>query len=103
MGPIILAQHRTTHGAGRPSCQSAFDVLPTASGRRRYPLNNEFSLQLSNCADDHDDGSTERADGIDILAKADEFDVLVVEFVQSLQQTLHRSRHAIDRPDDHDV
>jgi hypothetical protein len=48
-------------------------------------------------------GPPERATGIDVLAKRDELDVQIGEFVEHFKEVLHRACHAIERPNEHDV
>jgi len=59
-------------------------------GQAETQSDDQVSLKFGNGADDDDDGSTQRATGVDVFAEADVFDVEPVEFVQHIEEVFDR-------------
>jgi len=60
-------------------------------------LDNQISFQFSDRSDDHHDGSSQRASGIDLLTEADELDVKPVEIIQHIEEVAGGACDAIAR------
>jgi len=51
-----------------------------------HPLDDQTAFQFSDGADDDDDGTAQRAAGVDLLPEADEFDVQPVQIVEHCEE-----------------
>ena len=65
------------------------DVPPLQPGATHscpHPFDDEVPFEFCDSADDDDEGPSERAAGIKILAEADELDVEMVELIQHFEE-----------------
>ena len=67
-----------------PADMPAFQ--PCATHPCSHPFDDEVPFEFCDSADDDDDGPSERAAGIKILAEADELDVEMVELIQHFEE-----------------
>src|ERR1700756_5169085 len=63
-----------------------------------HPLDDQVAFEFRDGADDDYDGSAQRPSGIELFAEADELDVEPVEFVEDLEEVLHRPGDSIGCP-----
>ena len=68
-----------------------------------HPLDDEAAFQFGDGADDDDDGAAQRAAGIDIFPEDDVLDVEPVEFVEHIEEVLHRPGHPVRCPDQDNI
>jgi hypothetical protein len=64
-----------------------------------HPLDDQVAFEFRDGSDDNHDGPAQRASGIDLLAEANELDVEPVEFVEDLEEVLHRPGDPVRGPD----
>jgi hypothetical protein len=78
------------------------DVPPLQPGATHscpHPFDDEIAFELSDGADDDDDGPPERASGIKVLAEADELDVEMVELIQHFEEVADGPGDPVRGPD----
>jgi hypothetical protein len=80
---------------------SAFELR--SAHARSDPLDNKVALELGDGSDDDDHRSTERTTGVDVLAEADELDVVVAEIIEYFEEVADGASDAIEGPDQHYV
>jgi len=80
---------------------TAFELRPPHACP--HPLDDQVAFELCDRTDDHDDGPAQRTAGVDLFAETDELDVQPVQFVEYIEEVLHRSGDAIGSPDQDDV
>jgi len=73
-------------------------LQPGAAHPCPYPFDDEVAFQLGDRADDDDDGTSERAAGIDALPKTYELDAETIELVQHLEEVPHGSGYPVRGP-----
>ena len=67
------------------------------------PLDDQIAFEFSDGADDDHDRAAQRAAGVEVLTKADELDLEVVEFVEHLQEVPNGPGDPVRGPDQHDL
>src|ERR1035441_4685280 len=76
----------------------AADVLTfetSASHAGAHSLDDQTAFKLSDGADDHDDGPSQRAAGVDVLPEADVLDADSIQLVEDIEEVLHRSGNPV--------
>src|ERR1035437_6333173 len=68
-----------------------------------HSLNDQASFELGDGADDHDDGASQRTTGVDIFSEADIFDSCPIQFVEHIEEVLHRPGDSVRCPDQYNV
>src|SRR5664280_531324 len=71
----------------------AADVLTfetSAPHAGAHPFDDQTAFKLSDGADDHDDGASQRAAGIDVFPEADVLDADPIQLVEHIEEVLHR-------------
>jgi hypothetical protein len=56
----------------------------------RTSLNDQIAFEFSDSADNNDDGPAQRTASVDIFPEADILDFQPIEFVQNIEEVLHR-------------
>ena len=79
----------------------AFELGPPHAGA--HPLDDQTALQLRDRTDDDHDRPAQGPAGVDLFAEADELDVEPDQFVQHLEEVLHRPGDPIRGPDQNDI
>ena len=79
----------------------AFELCPPHAGPD--PFDDQVALQLGDRSDDDHHRPAQRTSGVDLLAEADELDVEPVQFIEHLQEVLHRPGDTIGSPDQDDI
>ena len=62
-----------------------------------------IAFEFGDRADDDDDGPAQRAAGVDLFPEADELDSDPVEFVEYIQEVLHRPGDSVASPDQNNI
>src|SRR5258708_4461394 len=68
-----------------------------------HPFDDQAALELSDGADDYDDGAAQRAAGIDVFSEADVLNADPLQLVEHLEEVLHRSGYSVRSPDQNDI
>src|SRR5271165_2632320 len=98
VGAGDLTQTRSTpaiseDGFAVESERRAADRPPLQAGAPHAgtdPFDDQVVLQFGNHTDDGHDGAARRAAGVDVLPERDVLDVEPVQFVQHIEEVLHR-------------
>ena len=85
----------------RPADVPAFKPCTAHSGANSF--DDEVAFEFGDGSDDHHNGPSQRAVGVDVLPEADELDPETVHLVEHFQQMPGRPRNAIARPDQQDI
>ena len=56
-----------------------------------HPFDDQVTFELGDGPDDHDDGPAQRTAGVDIFPERNELDVEPVQFVEDIEEVLHRA------------
>src|ERR1035437_367594 len=70
------------------------DVLtfePGAPHAGAHPFDDQTAFKLSDGADDHDDGTAQRAAGVDVFPEADILDADAIQLVEHIEEVFNRS------------
>src|ERR1019366_6410227 len=84
-----------------PADALAFETSAPHAGAHSF--DDQASFKLGDSADDHDDGASQRAAGVDIFPAADIFDSCPIQFVEHIEEVLHRTGDPVRRPDQYNV
>jgi hypothetical protein len=76
---------------------AAFEFRAAHAGANS--LDDQAALEFGDGADDHNDGPSQWAAGVDLLSEADELDIQPVQFVEYLEEVLGRPGDSIAGPD----
>ena len=68
-----------------------------------HPLHDKVALEFGDGANDDDDSPAQRAGGVDIFSERDVLDVEPVEFVEHIEEVLHRPGQSIRSPDQNGI
>src|ERR1035437_313590 len=76
----------------------AADVLTlqtSAPHAGAHPFDDQTAFKLSDGADDHDDGPTQRAAGIEVFPEADVLDADPIQLIQHIEEVLDRPGYSV--------
>jgi hypothetical protein len=79
----------------------AFELGPPHAGAHSF--DDQTALQLRDRTDDDHDRPAQGPAGVDLFAEVDELDVEPDQFVQRLEEVLHRPGDPVTSPDQDDV
>jgi len=67
------------------------------------PFHDQIFLKLRNRTYDYNHRAAQWASGVNLFAKADEFDIEVIQFVENFEKMPDRTGHPIKSPDKHNI
>ena len=80
---------------------TAFELGAAHAGA--HPLDDEIAFEFRNGADNHHHCPTQRAAGIDLLAKADELDVQMIQLIENFEEVFDGPGQPIGGPDQNHI
>ena len=97
----VLLDSDTIQYQWSPADALAFETSAPHAGAHSF--DDQAAFKLGDSADDHDDGASQRAAGVDIFPEADIFDSCPIQLVEHIEEVLYRTGNPVRCPHQYDV